>query len=250
MTQAAPDKPQPHMPNYEFWREPDQPTDTRPDMRVTGFPETLADATPHDDPPITVRRGGIPWPVKPPIKDMFEEEAARSGRWVAPTHMLDPDGKPMVDPAPEHQLAQMIAKVFTPRPEREPEETTSGELPAWASELQYWWTSTTSSDIGGSIDKVVAYGGRGAAYDLIATGHDLAALNGRTVGDEEATELAILWYVSSKLNRLMAAAIDGRRGSDDTIFDSVYYLMMMRRNRAVGGWPVKAAPREKESPTT
>lgn len=249
MTQAAPDKPQPHVPDYEFWREPepDQPIDnTRLDMRVTGFPETLADALPRDEPPITVRRGGTPWPIKPTLKDAFErfeEEARREGRWIAPTDTLGLDGKPLVEPAPEHPLlpgtwVKAILKV--------PTEADSKELPAWASELQYWWTSTASSDIGGSIQKIVNYGGRGAAYDLIATGHDLAALNGRTVGDEEAAELAVVFYLSSKINRMLAAAIDGRRGSDDTALDITFYSLILRRIRAAGGWPV----RNDKEPTT
>lgn len=227
MTQATPDKPQPHPATYEFLTELDQPTDTRPDMRVTGFPDTLS----HDQ-PITVRRGGTPWPVKPTLKDAFErfeEEAKREGRWIAPTDMLGLDGKPLVEPeAPP------------------PEKASSKELPAWASELQYWWTSTASSDIGGSIQKIVDYGGRGAAYDLIATGHDLAALNGRTVGDEEAAELAVVFYLSSKVNRMLAAAIDGRRGSDDTALDITFYSLMLRRIRTAGGWPV----RNDKEPTT
>jgi len=118
------------------------------------------------------------------------------------------------------------------------------ELPPWAADLIGWWGETARGDIGGSIKKVVEYGGRGAAYDLLATGHDLAAMNGRTATDQEATELAILFYLSSKVNRWFAAAIDGRRPSDDTLLDIVYYGMMARRNRAVGGWPV--APHNEE----
>jgi hypothetical protein len=114
----------------------------------------------------------------------------------------------------------------------------SGPLPDWALGLEDWWVWAATQDIENSIHKIVEYGGRGAAYDLIATGHDLAAMNGRRVGDEEAVELAILMYLSSKVNRWFAAAIDGRRPSDDTLLDIAYYAMMARRNRAVGGWPV------------
>lgn len=118
-----------------------------------------------------------------------------------------------------------------------PAASTEPPAPHWADELRAWWISTADRDISGSLDKIVAYGGRGAAYDLIATGRDLAAMNGRVVGDEEATELGILFYLSSKLHRMMAAAIDGRRASDDTLLDTAFYSMMLRRNRAVGGWP-------------
>jgi hypothetical protein len=117
----------------------------------------------------------------------------------------------------------------------------NGRHPEWAIELETWWVQTAAEDIGDSMAKIVDYGGRGAAYDLIATGHDLAAMNGRRVQDDEAAELAVLFYLSSKVNRLLAAAIDGRRGSDDTALDITYYSMMLRRIRAVGGWPVKPA---------
>lgn len=112
--------------------------------------------------------------------------------------------------------------------------------PAWAAQLRQWWIDLADQDIAGSMAKIVEYGGSGTAYDLLATGHDLAAMNGRHVTDEEAGELAILFYLSSKVNRWMAAAMDGRRPSDDTLLDIVYYGMMARRNRAVGGWPVAA----------
>lgn len=112
------------------------------------------------------------------------------------------------------------------------------EVPGWAVELREWWTATADSDISGSLDKIVEYGGSGPAYDLLATGHDLAAMNGRRVSDEEAVELAIMMYLSSKVNRWLAAAKDGRRPSDDTLLDITYYSLMARRNRAVGGWPV------------
>lgn len=108
----------------------------------------------------------------------------------------------------------------------------------WADELRQWWNRTADCDISSSLDKIVEYGGNGPAYDLLATGHDLAAMNGRRVTDEEAVELAIMMYLSSKVNRWLAAAKDGRRPSDDTLLDITYYSMMARRNRAVGGWPI------------
>lgn len=150
-----------------------------------------------------------------PLPPTVKQAAAAVGRWLAPT-------EPIHTPGLEH-----------------PAEQPTTEQPAmhWADELRQWWVSTADRDISGSLDKIVAYGGRGAAYDLIATGRDLAAMNGREVDDEEATELGILFYLSSKLHRMMAAAVDGRRASDDTLLDAAFYSMMLRRNRAVGGWP-------------
>lgn len=151
-----------------------------------------------------------------PLPPTVKQAAAAVGRWLAPT-------EPIHTPGLEH-----------------PAEQPTTEQPAmhWADELRQWWVSTADRDISGSLDKIVAYGGAGAAYDLVATGHDLAAMNHRKVSDEEAVEIAIAFYLSSKVNRWMAAIIDGRRPSDDTLLDISYYAMMSRRNRAVGGWPI------------
>lgn len=173
-----------------------------------------------------------------PPTDAFEPTAAQ----IAMLNGDEETRQQLDTPAPIHPLITAIGRAFgTPPQGWTPEQTDPGKNPEWAIDLETWWVDTAARDISGSLDKITAYGGRGAAYDLIATGHDLAAMNGRTVDSEEATELAILFYASSKLNRLMAAAIDGRRGSDDSILDAVYYLMMARRNRAVGGWPVAPA---------
>jgi len=277
-TTATPDKPQPAP--VEYTLPGDENVDEQAGGRITPPPGPVVNPERLPDAPgMALVRGGTPWPVNPAMRDAWcnpteeemspwpattvkrggisrpnrppappepSEEVEEPARWIAPTHVLGMNGEPLPEgppppPRPIDVLAQAIGRAFTPRPEREPDP----EPPSWDEELYHWWVETARGDIRGSIDKIVQYGGRGAAYDLIATGHDLAALNGRKVGDEEATELAILWYASSKLNRLMAAAIDGRRGSSDTIFDSVFYLMMMRRNRAVGGWPV--APDSKEN---
>jgi hypothetical protein len=105
-------------------------------------------------------------------------------------------------------------------------------------ELVEWWMSVTRTDIEGMADKIVEYGGSGPAVDLIETGRRLADLGGQVVDDEEATELGIAFYLSSKVSRWFAAIKEGRRPSDDTLLDIVIYGMMARRNRAVGGWPI------------
>lgn len=166
-----------------------------------------------DEPGPGVLRGGARWPVNPELDQALFDNLQRARQQDAPG------------------TARAEVPVFVavePPPAR----------PDWALDLETWWIDTATSDIGGSIQKIVDYGGKGAAYDLVATGHDLAAMNGRTVGDEEAVELAICFYLSSKANRWMAAIIDGRRPSDDTLLDIAYYAMMARRNRVVGGWPV------------
>jgi hypothetical protein len=197
-------------------------------------------------PAMAVKRGGTPWPNQPSDHLPPPEKIKEGARWAAPAHLLGINGEklpgapPPPAPRPTDVLTQAIAKASTPRPERE----LDPEPPSWDEELYHWWVDTARGDIRGSLDKVVQYGGRGAAYDLIATGHDLAALNGRKVGDEEAAELAVLWYLSAKCNRMLAAAIDGRRGSDDTLLDISYYSFMARRIRAVGGWPIGTDDKE------
>ncbi len=212
------EKPKPHVSDYEFWRRPE------------------------DDPQIAVCRGGFEWPVNPDIQKAFEE-AQKTGGWVAPTVPLDVNGEAIGEapPAP-HDPGQTWPAGTWLKKERDP------EPPSWDEELYHWWVETARGDIRGSLDKIVSYGGRGAAYDLIATGHDLAALNGRKVGDEEAAELAVLSYLASKVNRMWAAAIDGRRGSDDTLLDISYYSFMARRIRAVGGWPIGTDNKENTAP--
>jgi hypothetical protein len=109
-------------------------------------------------------------------------------------------------------------------------------------ELTAWWVETAKNDIAQSVHKIIEYGGDGPAVDLLETGRDLARLRGDKdkMSDAALIELAILFYMSSKINRWLATAVDGRVPSDDTLFDIGFYAMMARRNRAVGGWPVAA----------
>ncbi len=113
-----------------------------------------------------------------------------------------------------------------------------------ANELRQWWIRTTTEDIDNSIDKIREYGGSGPARDLLEVGHLLAKVAGREVSDEEATELGVFFYSRSKFARWAAAILDGRRPSDDTLYDLTYYLMMARRARYAGGWPAGITPKE------
>lgn len=109
-------------------------------------------------------------------------------------------------------------------------------------ELLEWWMKTSHTDISNALGKIAEYGGDGPAVDLIETGRWLAQLSGREANDQDATELGIAFYLSSKVSRWKAAILAGRQPSDDTLFDICFYAMMARRNRAVGGWPI--APEE------
>lgn len=239
MTQTAPPPPSGPPPQrpWNFQREDDHPTDTaaanparvrRPQVDVP-LPDPVADTVRADD-PASIRMQEL-------AEQRAEHIAAQSLKPPLDWALLNTREQPAAVVPPAWESAKQLidaAKTGTP-------------LPEWARGLEDWWANTAAHDIESSIAKVVEYGGRGSAYDLLATGHDVAALSGRQVGDEEAAELAILFYLSSKVNRWFAAAIDGRRPSDDTLLDITYYAMMARRVRAVGGWPIAPHTEEKHA---
>lgn len=113
--------------------------------------------------------------------------------------------------------------------------------------LREWWVTTAAGDIDGSLDKLREYGGDGPAVDLLTTGDFLARACGwNDYSEQDAIELAIAFYLVSKVGRWQAAILSGQRPSDDTLLDITYYSMMARRNREVGAWPWPAgegAPR-------
>jgi hypothetical protein len=105
-------------------------------------------------------------------------------------------------------------------------------------ELTSWYIGQARSEIEQLTAKMVEYGGAGRAVDLIQIGQDLAAISGREVGDEEAAELGVYFYLRGKLSRWTAALLEGRRVSDDTLHDIGVYVRMAQRIRLKGGWPV------------
>lgn len=106
-----------------------------------------------------------------------------------------------------------------------------------ALELGAWWREQAESEVEMVVAKATEYGGTGAAIDLKWMGHQLAAMAGRTVTDQEATELGICQYMLGKMGRWVAAVQEGRAVSDDTLLDLGVYVRMAQRNREVGGWP-------------
>lgn len=119
-----------------------------------------------------------------------------------------------------------------PEPVRD-EQVLSGET-----ELRAWWHAQANGEIERTVPKVVEYGGHGSAVDLIWIGREMAANLGRThISDEEATEFGIYFYLIGKVGRWSAAIRQGKRVSDDTLFDISVYCRMAQRNREVGGWP-------------
>ena len=105
-------------------------------------------------------------------------------------------------------------------------------------ELNDWWLDTAEREIAPLIDKLIEYGGKGRAIDLIEIGRDLARLQGREIDDAEATELGIYFYLRGKMGRWTAAVMRGEKVSDDTLLDIGIYTRMVQRIRHSGGWPI------------
>jgi hypothetical protein len=101
--------------------------------------------------------------------------------------------------------------------------------------LQTWWTDRAVAEVALVAPKAVEY----SAVDLIEYGRTLALVMGlkHNVTDEEACEIGIWGYLVGKVARWTGAIKEGRRVSDDTIFDIGIYTKMAQRNRDVGGWP-------------
>lgn len=99
--------------------------------------------------------------------------------------------------------------------------------------LTGWWMDKANEEASAVVPKAVEYG----ATDLRDIGRDLADCMGRTVTDQEATELGIFFYLRGKLSRWVDAVKRGDRPSDDTIYDIGVYCRMAQRNRDAGGWP-------------
>lgn len=105
--------------------------------------------------------------------------------------------------------------------------------------LQDWWIERARQEIEQVGPKAVEYG----PNSMIEVGRAMGRMSGRDLTDEEAIEVACMFYISGKLGRWVDAVAHGKRPSDDTIHDIGIYIKMAQRNREVGGWPF--APEEK-----
>lgn len=100
--------------------------------------------------------------------------------------------------------------------------------------LQDWWQTKALEEVTAVAPKAVEY----SSVDLVWIGRTLGLILGRDgLDDEEATELGIFFYEVGKIGRWIGAIKEGRRPSDDTLFDAGIYIKMAQRNRDVGGWP-------------
>lgn len=111
----------------------------------------------------------------------------------------------------------------------------TGPAAQLAAELEQWWSETAHEDLMACAPKAIEYG----AQDLADMGRAMAQMLGTegVVSDADMIELACVFYVYGKMSRMIGAIRDGRRASDDTLHDISVYTMMIRRARAVGGWP-------------
>jgi hypothetical protein len=109
-------------------------------------------------------------------------------------------------------------------------------------ELRKWWDEISGEEADLAVAKADEYG----SYDLLLLGRVIADMTDYPVAkmvaegqseDEIHTELGIAFYVQGKLARWVGAIKEGRRVSDDTLADTVVYVRMVQRARAVGGWP-------------
>lgn len=102
------------------------------------------------------------------------------------------------------------------------------------SELAEWWHDRTRQEVDAVVPKAVEYG----ANSMIEVGRSMLRVAGRTeVSDEEAIEVACMFYISGKLGRWIDAVAAGKRPSDDTVYDIGIYIKMAQRARDVGSWP-------------
>lgn len=128
-----------------------------------------------------------------------------------------------------HELAVRGPFTFAPAP-------VTGVVPvpdSPADILARWWRDHAEAEIDMVVAKAIEYGAR----DLKVMGHELAAMAGREIDDEEAAELGCAMYLAGKMARVTAAIAEGRRPSTDTYLDIGIYTRMVQRIREVGAWP-------------
>lgn len=113
-----------------------------------------------------------------------------------------------------------------------------------ADDLQVWWADKAHDEAEKTVDKAIEYG----SNSMTDVGHAMARTAGRTITDEEATELGCYFYIVGKLGRWADAVVAGERVSDDTLFDIGVYVRMAQRARSNGGWPGTPIEAEVRSP--
>lgn len=113
------------------------------------------------------------------------------------------------------------------------------DLAKEAAEIAEWWVKTAQADAERTVPKAVEYG----SADLDIMGQFMVALiRDKFIGADEkelmqvGREMATAFYLIGKMGRMVGAYQQGMRPSDDTLFDTSVYAMMMRRVRETGTW--------------
>lgn len=104
---------------------------------------------------------------------------------------------------------------------------------AMVADLEQWWMDCAENEASQVVAKAVEYG----ANSMVEVGHQMAKMQGRTVTDAEATEMACYFYLVGKMGRWSDALARGELVSDDTLHDIGVYVRMTQRVRSNGGWP-------------
>lgn len=99
--------------------------------------------------------------------------------------------------------------------------------------LHDWWMDRASAEAEAVVPKAVEYG----PNSMIEVGRAMGRMSNRDLTDQEAIEVACMFYICGKLGRWVDAVAHGKTPSDDTIHDIGIYIKMAQRNREVGGWP-------------
>lgn len=99
--------------------------------------------------------------------------------------------------------------------------------------LTDWWIEKARQEVEQVGPKAVEYG----PNSMIEVGRAMGRMSNRDLSDQEAIEVACMFYICGKLGRWVDAVAHGSVPSDDTIHDIGIYIKMAQRNREVGGWP-------------
>lgn len=106
-------------------------------------------------------------------------------------------------------------------------------------QIMGWWIDTAKTDAEKTVPKAIQYG----AVDFDIMGQFMVALVADKLhGADDAEkmrvgrEMAIAFYMLGKMGRMVGAYATGVLPSDDTLFDTTIYSMMLRRVRETGHW--------------
>lgn len=113
------------------------------------------------------------------------------------------------------------------------------DLAKEGAEIAEWWVKTAMRDAEKTVPKAVEYG----AVDFDIMGQAMVALvadkfNGADDAElmRVGREMACMFYLLGKVGRMIGAYQAGVMPSDDTLFDTSVYAMMLRRIREKGNW--------------